>query len=157
MIQSLVPVATKQAEEHGRPDRLTGLVHLTQRLLKELNSPLGGAGEASHLGRPGQQVDPIQPCRSARVGHLLPQGQGSLVVSVGLGKGAGAFGGQAGLNPGRQCLSGFAGCLPVDRQLRGTHRGRHSSQLRPLGERVGVCRVEPCPFARQQVSVDYLL
>jgi hypothetical protein len=128
------------------------LVHLIQRLLKELNSPLGGAGEASHLGRPGQQVDPIQPCRLARVGHLLPQGQGSLVVSVGLGKGAGAFGGQAGLDPGRQCLGGFAGCLPVDRQLGGTHRGRHASQLRPFSERVGVGGVQLCPFARQQIA-----
>ena len=73
MIQSLVSMAAQQTQEHGSPDRLTGLVHLTQRLLKELNSPLRGAGEASHLGRPGQQVDPIQPRRSARVGHLLPQ------------------------------------------------------------------------------------
>jgi hypothetical protein len=157
IIQRLVSVAAQQAQEHGSPDRLSGLVHLIQRLLKELNSPLGGPGEARHLSRPGQQVDPIQPCRSARVGHLLPQGQGSLVVSVGLGKGAGAFGGQAGLDPGRQCLGGFAGCLPVDRQLSGTHRRRHASQLRPLGERLGVRRVEPGPFARQQVGVDHLL
>jgi hypothetical protein len=78
-------------------------------------------------------------------------------VSVGLGKGAGAFGGHAGLDPGRQCLCGFAGCLPVDRQLGGAHRRRHASQLRPLGERVGVRRVELCPFARQQVGVDHLL
>ena len=148
-------MAAQQAQEHGSPNRLSGLVHLTQRLLKEFNSPLGGAGEARHLGRPGQQVDPIQACRSARVGHLLPQGQGSLVVSVGLGKGAGAFGGQGGLDPGRQRLGGFAGCLPVDCQFGGTHRGRHASRL--AGERVGVRRVELCLFARQQVGVDHLL
>ena len=72
MIQSRMSVAAQQAQEHGSPDRLSGLVHLIQRPLEELDSLLGGAGEASHLSRPGQQVDPIQPCRSARVGHLLP-------------------------------------------------------------------------------------
>ena len=95
-------VIAQAGQEHGGPDRLVGRVHPAERILNQLDGTLHRAGESGRLGRAVEQVDPVQARRAAGLGHPLPQLQGALVMVAGLGEGVGAFGGQAGLDPGRQ-------------------------------------------------------
>ena len=151
------PAVGPQAGQQDRgPDRLGDRVHLAEGVLEQPDRVPGRAGEGDRLGRPGQQLDPVQSGWPARVGHPLPQLQRALVVPGGLGEGAGALGGQPGLDPGRQRPGGLTGRVPMGGQLGGGHRRCAGGQVRLLGQGVGVAGVQPGPLAGQQVSVHDL-
>ena len=96
MVQRGMPVAAEAAQQRGRPDRLDGPVQLAERLLEQPDGLVGGAGLGGRLGRPSEQLDPVQPGQPVRIGDLLPQLQGALVVPVRFGEGAGMLSRPAG-------------------------------------------------------------
>ena len=71
-------------------------------------------------------------------------------------EGAGALGGHAGLDPGRQRAGGLPGRVPMGGQLGSGHRQCAGGQIGPLGQGVGVAGVQPGPLTRQQARVGDL-
>jgi hypothetical protein len=142
--------------QQGRAHRVIGRVELGQCGAEQRKRGLVLAGGPGGVGRPGQQLDPVQTGHSAGVRHLVPQLQGAFVVALGLRESVGRGGGLAGPDPCRQRPGGLAGRVPVDGQLGGCYRGGDAGQLGPLGERLRQAGVEPCPLAGQQVGVDHL-
>jgi hypothetical protein len=94
-------VEAQAAEQDRGPDRFRGSDQVAERLLKQLDGAVGGASSGGCLGRPGQQLDPVQPSGPLRIGDPLPQLQGALIVSVGFGEGASLLGRLACGDPGR--------------------------------------------------------
>jgi hypothetical protein len=111
-------------------------------------------GQSNRVGGPGEQVNPVQPGRPARLGHQRPQLQGALEVAGRLRERVGALGGKPGLHPGRQRPGGFAGRVPVNGQLGSGRRRSGLAKLGPAGQRVGAGGVQPGALAWQEVSLD---
>jgi hypothetical protein len=108
------------------------------------------------LGRPGEQLNPVQPSGPLRVVDPLPQLQGPLVVPVRFGEGTSLLGRLAGGDPGWQGPGGLAGGVPVGGQLGRGDRRWTTGQLRAVGQGLRVPAVEPDALAGQQVGLDDL-
>ena len=100
MLQRGMPMVAKAAQQPGGPDRVAGPVQVVERLLEQCDGMVGFAGLGDRLGRPGEQLDPVQPGQPIRVGDLVPQLQGALIVPVRFGEGASLLGRSACGEPG---------------------------------------------------------
>jgi hypothetical protein len=110
---------------------------------------------AGRLGRPDQQLEPVDAGHGGGVGHPGPQLEGLGQVPEGLagGEHRGRVAGRPDQRgqPAREVVAGQA----VPGQL-----GRQGVAVAVgggLGEQAGVGGVEPGPLAREQVAVDGLL
>ena len=92
-------LAPQPHQQQRHPYRVLGRVEQVEGGGQQPQRTLALAGSCGRIGGPGRQLDPVQPGRPARVGHLLPQLKGSLVVALGLGEGVGPVAGHAGLDP----------------------------------------------------------
>jgi hypothetical protein len=80
----------QMGQQHGSPHGLGGWVDLVDCVLQQPDRRLDCAAECGRVGCPGEQVNAVKSGRPARIGHLLPELQGTLEVPVGLSEGASA-------------------------------------------------------------------
>jgi hypothetical protein len=155
-------VAGQPLQQRPGPPWLGGRVDPVQGQTAEGDGPLVVAGQVGRLGGPVQHRAPVQGAAGGRLGHLVPQLQGALVVPEGLGQGRGRLGGLPGLHAGHQRLPQVVGGVPVIGELAtldrpGPRPARSLTLLDAALQRPGVGGVQRAPLHRQQVVVDRLL
>ena len=99
------------------PQRLGGRVDPVQGQPTQGDRPVVVAGQVGRLGGAVQHRAPVQGAAGGRLGRLVPQVQGPLVVPQGLGQGRGRLGGLPGLHAGQQGLPQVVGGVPVVGEL----------------------------------------
>jgi hypothetical protein len=97
-------VAGQPLQQRAGPQRLGGRVDPLQGQVGQGDGPVVVAGQVGRLGGPVQQRAPVQGAAGGRLGRLVPQGQGPLVVPHGLGQGRRRLGGLPRPHAGQQGL-----------------------------------------------------
>jgi len=105
LVAGLPAVASPPHVQQCRAHRVIGRVELRQCRAEQRKRGLVLAGGSGGVGRPGQQLDPVQSGHPGGVRHLVPQLQSALVVAFGLREGMGG-GDLAGPDPRWQRLGG---------------------------------------------------